>query len=258
MFLDQMEREVVLDKVPRRVVSLVPSQTELLHYLGLDEEVAGITKFCVHPKEWHASKPKVGGTKDFKIDMIRNLEPDLIIANKEENNKGGIEILSKEFPVWVSDVRDFMSAIGMIRKIGLLLDREGEAKELVARINCAKTQFIVKKKKECVYLIWKNPYMTIGGDTYIHHMLELAGYDNIFKERTRYPEVTLEEIAASKADLIFLSSEPFPFREKHVAEVHHVTGKKVICVDGEPFSWYGSKLLECWDYFRILQAQTPQ
>lgn len=242
-----------MPSVPKRIVSLVPSQTELLHDLGLDEEVVGITKFCVHPEVWYKEKIRIGGTKDFKVEEIRKLQPDLIIANKEENDKERLEILMAEFPVWVSDVKTYEDALGMIRGLGLVLDRIDEAEELVSKIARLKPE-INRPLKKCTYLIWKKPYMTIGGDTFISNMLECAGFENVFKSSNRYPQVTLEQLRQTETEYILLSSEPYPFATQHLEELETKTRKKVLLVDGEAFSWYGSRILESWEYFTNLEV----
>ncbi|MEO5562069.1 MAG: helical backbone metal receptor [Chitinophagaceae bacterium] len=254
VYSDQTGRKIVLDKTPQRIISLVPSQTELLYSLGLREEVIGITKFCVHPEEWFRSKPRIGGTKEIKMGLIHQLQPDLIIANKEENVKEQIEELANHYPVWISDVNDLDDACEMIEQIGSMNDRVSSSKEMVQEIKegFAKLKTIHNKPKTC-YLIWSNPYMTTGGDTFIHSMLEAAGFDNIYKSQQRYPEVTLEQLSTMNCQLLLLASEPFPFKEKHKEEIQQLLpNTKIILVDGEMFSWYGSRLLLVPGYFEEL------
>lgn len=268
VFIDQTARKVSLQNIPRRIISLVPSQTELLFGLGLDKEVVGVTKFCVHPSAWFSKKTKVGGTKQLKLEIITDLKPDLIIANKEENVKEQVEWLAEKFPVWVSDVNSLEDAYGMIGSIGEMTNRVVEAHQLVSRIrqNFASLPFQaltsgqnpedrskLHARPRTAYLIWRNPYMTVGGDTFIHHMLEAAGFDNVFKDRNRYPEITLSELEELGCELILLSSEPFPFGPKHVNEIKDTgTQAKLLLVDGEMFSWYGNRLLYAPHYFRNL------
>ena len=239
---------------PERIVSTVPSQTELLHSLGLNSEVVGITKFCVHPNSWFRNKTRVGGTKELKLSRIRQLQPDLIICNKEENEKSDIEELKKEFPVWVSDVTDLDSAIVMIDRIGKITRREKESIELINQINNnfnSLQQF--SGSLSVVYLIWKNPYMTVGSDTFIHNMLCKIGLKNVFSNSFRYPETTIEEIVSCKPNLVFLSSEPYPFNQKDINHFQlNLPDSNVILVDGEYFSWYGSRLEHAPDYFSNL------
>lgn len=250
-FTDQIGHTFHLTKIPTRIVSLVPSQTELLFDLGLKDEVVGITKFCIHPKSRWKTTTKVGGTKNFHLSKIAALQPDLIIANKEENEKERISKLQQKYPVWTSDIQTLPDALAMIKSIGQLIAKEKQAKELV---NTIQTNFKALKKlgkqRKVAYLIWQNPYMSVGRDTFIHHLLTACGFVNVFADQTRYPTVTLQEIAALKADYLFLSSEPFPFKEKHLQQIQAALPTvKVHLVDGEMFSWYGSRLLKATDYF---------
>jgi len=234
---------------------LVPSQTELLYDLGLREEVCGITKFCVHPEEWYRSKTRVGGTKDVKTELIDQLRPDLIIANKEENVKEQIDSLSGKWPVWVSDVNNLEEALSMIRDIGNMTERTSAASQLISKISTAFQQLPpVRKKTRTAYLIWKDPYMTVGADTFIHSMLEKAGFENMYSDKTRYPEITLEELKAAECELLLLSSEPYPFRQKHIEELKvALPGVQLLLADGEMFSWYGSRLLKTPAYIQKLR-----
>lgn len=252
---DQLGRTVFLPQnPPKRIISLVPSQTELLHDLGLEAEVIGITKFCVHPQNWFRKKIRIGGTKKINIEKITALQPDLILANKEENVKEQIEAVEKIGPVWVSDVNNLDDAIDMIESIGLLIGRSQQSKQISQNIQ----QQFQKLQTEnfqlpTTYLIWRDPYMTIGGDTFINDMLKKCGLHNVFEPQLRYPEITLEDIKAQRTRLILLSSEPYPFKEKHVEEIKAVLpGVKILMVDGEMFSWYGSRLLYAAQYFKEL------
>jgi len=257
-YTDQLDRRIHLDHPPRRIVSLVPSQTELLVDLGLEEELVGITKFCVHPKRVHRSKQRVGGTKDIKLDIVRDLQPDLIIANKEENPKAAVEALAEDFPVWVSDVQDFASALQMIRDLGHICRRDTQARALCARIQEAFEALPVPAAGRCprvAYLIWKDPYMVAGGDTFIGKLLERLGLDSVFAEKRRYPAIELEELSKRGVTHVLLSSEPYPFREKHIRPIHSkVPQSTVLLVDGEFFSWYGSRLQYAPPYFEQLLA----
>lgn len=256
LLTDQTGRLVLIPENPKRIISLVPSQSELLFDLGLDKEVVGITKFCVHPEQWYKNKTRVGGTKQVNIEIIQRLQPDLIIANKEENVKEQIEELSKHFPVWVSDVNNIMEAFGMIREIGRLTGNESRASELISNIQKNfESSSGYKNRHAAAYLIWKEPWMAAGGDTFINAMMEAAGFDNVFKERNRYPEVTIPELRDAECRFLLLSSEPFPFRQKHADELSQLLpGCKVLLVDGEMFSWYGSRMIIAPDYFRKLFA----
>lgn len=261
IYQDPLGRQVVLPAVPERIISLVPSQTELLFYLGLDESVIGITKFCVHPVEWFRNKTRIGGTKKIDIEKIRSLKPDLIIANKEENLQSEIEALAAQFPVWISDIANIADAFGMIHSIGTITGKQEAAAGLVQQIEngfaglAKERQQKMISKKTC-YLIWKDPYMSVGGDTFIHEMMQLAGFENVLGDQNRYPVADIEMLRKKNTELILLSSEPYPFREKHIAELTSaLPGCRIILADGEIFSWYGSRLLHAPDYIRSLWEQ---
>jgi len=246
----------ILPILPKRIVSLVPSQTELLYDLGLEAEIVGITKFCVHPREWFRTKARVGGTKTVSIEKVKSLRPDLILANKEENVKEQIDALSAIAPVWVSVVETLEDALDMILQVGLFTGRKEKARGLVANIQTGFQQLAAKKKeiKTAAYLIWRKPWMAAGAGTFIHSLFPKLGLKNIFMERSRYPQFTLEELRALNPELILLSSEPFPFKEKHAAEIREVIpNAKILLVDGEMFSWYGSRMQLACAYFQNLE-----
>jgi len=239
--------------IPKRIVSLVPSQTELLFDLGLEHEVLGITKFCIHPKDICQTKEIIGGTKNLNIEKIISLQPDLIIANKEENVKEQIELLSEKFPVWLTDVNNYNEAMQMIADLGKITHTSENANSISQSIQEQLSAPIFNKKRKVVYLIWKSPFMTIGGDTFINSMMHKAGFENNFHYLTRYPEIELETIANSNCEIVLLSSEPYPFCQKHVDEMQvALPNKKIIIVDGEIFSWYGSRMLKSGAYFKEL------
>ena len=243
---------------PRRIVSLVPSQTELLHDLGLGSEVVGITLFCIHPDEWFRHKTRVGGTKTINVEKIAALEPDLIIGNKEENERAHIESLEGQFPVWMSDVGNLNEAFDMIGQVGALTGKADTATAMVRDIRTAfetmRAGSSAEKKPPVAYLIWRKPYMVAGSDTFIHEMLVEAGFSNAFGHKTRYPEISLRELGNARPDLIFLSTEPYPFAEKHLPAFREVCPEtRIAFVDGELFSWYGSRLLQAPDYFLALR-----
>lgn len=233
---------------PRRVVSLVPSQTELLFDLGLGDEVVGITKFCVHPEAWFRSKTRVGGTKKVDVGRVKGLGPDLVIANKEENLREDVEAIRAFCPVWTSDIVTVEDALSMIRQVSALfrLETKGRMLEEEVRSSLSSLKPVAGK---AAYLIWKDPYMAAGGDTYINEMMKLAGISNVFADRSRYPAVSLDEIAALKPELILLSSEPYPFKTKHLEELSQFfVESEIRLVDGEMFSWYGSRMKHFANY----------
>lgn len=255
-FKDQMNQQVQLtNHPPQRIISLVPSQTELLFELGLEDEVVGITKFCVHPKQWFRNKIRVGGTKKVKRDTIKELKPDLIIGNKEENTRRDIEFLQERYPVWMSDIHTVNDATEMIVQLGELCGRSGEAESCLNGINKARQSVASAEKKiKVAYVIWRKPWMVVGNDTYIHSFLTDCGFDNVFGDRPRYPQVEKEELQELDADYIFLSSEPFPFKEKHQKELSgSLPIEKILLVDGEMFSWYGPRMRKGFDYIRELK-----
>ncbi len=236
-----------------KIISLVPSITETLLDLGIYEtQIVGRTKFCIHPKEKIEKITVVGGTKNLNIEKIKSLNPDLILANKEENEKSQIEELMKDFRVYVSEVSTLEENDIFLQDIGKLLFKEKEAEEINHKIKQIFNEITpILPKKKVAYLIWRNPYMTIGNDTFIHHILSKIGFENIFKNNTRYPIVELQDL--KEAEYILLSSEPYPFKEKHFTEFCKVLpNSRIIMVDGEAFSWFGSHLLHCKDYFEKL------
>lgn len=262
-FTDQLGREIKITFPPRHIVSLVPSQTELLFYLGLDDEIAGITKFCIHPREKIKQKLKIGGTKDLNLEKIKQINPGLIIGNKEENKEEQVKQLMNDFPVWMSDIKTIDDAYDMISRVGELVNKTAEAKKLVQQI---KLQFKALENKtgltkgktplRVIYLIWRNPYMTVGSDTFINSMLGLAGFDNCFNNKLRYPQISENDIKYANPQIILLSSEPYPFKEKHIEELKQICPKaKILLVDGELFSWYGNRLLKSADYFEQLNNE---
>ncbi|MDB5239718.1 MAG: cobalamin-binding protein [Spirosoma sp.] len=242
---------------PQRIISVVPSQTELLFDLGLDKEIIGITKFCIRPAEKVRDRFLVGGTKTLHLDQIHALRPDLILANKEENTREQIEELQRHYPVHITDVTSLPEALAMIREVGELVGKAQQANDLAQQIAASLTyQSLSSSPLSVAYLIWRNPYMVAAGDTFINAMLEAAGFQNAFAGHTRYPEVTPDDLRAAIPDLIFLSSEPYPFTEKHIAEFEKVCpSARVRVVDGEVFSWYGSRLLQTGPYLRNLQNE---
>jgi ABC-type Fe3+-hydroxamate transport system substrate-binding protein len=258
VFTDQLGRKISFHEHPKRIISIVPSQTELLYDLGLDEEVVGITKFCVHPETWFKTKTRVGGTKQLNLKTIEGINPDLIIANKEENTKEQIDELALNYRLWISDIRTLPDALQMINSVGEITNRGEKAKQMIAEIECNFEVLAVRKTKtlKTAYLIWRNPYMAAGGDSFINEMMKYCALENIFETTMRYPTITEDDLLKNNCELLLLSSEPFPFKEKHVDELAlRLPGIKIVLVDGEMFSWYGSRLLQAPAYFRQLQPE---
>src|SRR5690554_258948 len=183
MIYDQLNRKVNTPSLPLRIVSCVPSITELLSHMNLDNQVVGITKFCIHPDHWYKNKQRIGGTKQLHLDTIDSLHPTLILANKEENTKEEISKLAENYPVYISDIETIDDCIEMIHDVGKLCAREREATEIVSRIEKARSLWKSQSQRprKVAYLIWKAPYMVVGGDTYINTMLEEASFINVFK-----------------------------------------------------------------------------
>jgi ABC-type Fe3+-hydroxamate transport system substrate-binding protein len=255
---DQLNRELLLPALPKRIISLVPSQTELLADLGLDEEVIGITKFCIHPEQWFRNKTRIGGTKTVKVDLIISLQPDLIIANKEENVKEQLQALEKIAPVWISDIKDINGAYNMMQSIGEITGKNKKAEALINEIkkgfDTLRSRYPRSKTYRTAYLIWKAPYMAAGSDTFINDMLRLSGFTNVIDDRTRYPEITTEELKIKNTELLLLSSEPYPFKQKHIDELQTaLPDTKIILVNGEIFSWYGSRMQYAVEYIKNLR-----
>ena len=252
-YTDQMGFTVSLSRLPKRIVSLVPSQTELLYHLGV--EPVGQTIFCIHPSRKFKSSTKIGGTKKLNLDVIRALKPDLIIGNKEENDADQINQLQDEFPVWMSDINTIEESYKMIELVGKMTGKNSEATKLIFDTKATFSRLITTNlpKPTVVYLIWNKPFYGVGSSTFIHDVLDKSGFDNALKKLKRYPELTVEEINEINPDYIFLSSEPYPFKEAHQQELARLCpGAKVVLVDGEMFSWYGSRLQQAPAYINRL------
>ncbi|MFN0082212.1 MAG: helical backbone metal receptor [Ferruginibacter sp.] len=245
---------------PKRIISLVPSITELLFDIDLSEKLIGITRFCVHPSTRTKNVEKIGGTKKINIQKIISLQPDLIIANKEENNKEDVETLAALFPLLLTDVDTYESAIKMIVHIGIITDKVTEANDLLTIIDEGfKTIQKPLQPIKTIYLIWNDPYMTIGNDTFIHHMLQLLGLQNLFSHKERYPQLTIAQIKDAAPQVLLLSSEPFPFKQKHIQEIAaFLPNTSIMLADGEMFSWYGSRMKYMPQYFNNLVNEMPQ
>jgi len=258
---DQLGREISLKTPPKRIISLVPSQTELLCDLGLENELVGITKFCVHPYHLKATKTIVGGTKKVDFDKIKALQPDFILCNKEENTYAFLPELEKIAPTYFSDVNSIKDSINLITDLGNMLNRRTESSNLIAKINFKLNDFknFIKDKpnRKIAYFIWANPWMVAGNDTYINEMLKLNKFENIYANMSRYPKIEIDRIRHDgDPDVIILSSEPFPFKDEHAMEIGNYTNRTItVFGDGELFSWFGSRILHSFDYFKELHAK---
>lgn len=264
-FIDQLGNKHIFETTPKRIISLVPSQTELLCDLGLEESIIGITKFCVHPYHLKSTKKIIGGTKKVHVEKIRLLQPDIIIANKEENTIEIVEELSKICPVWVTDIITLDDNLKMIEDFGNLFNKRTEAQKWIDKINFAHKDFLhfVKDKEvqKVAYFIWANPYMVAAGNTFINEMLKLNNFENIYdtnpKYEGRYPEVVIQKMRIQgDPDLVLLSSEPFPFTDEHAFELgRHTHHALTVFVDGEMFSWYGSRIVKAFEYFKKMHQK---
>jgi iron complex transport system substrate-binding protein len=243
-----------------RVVSLCPSITETVFALGEGHRLVGRTEYCVQPPKEVSLLPTVGGTKSIRWDVLRDLKPDLILANQEENRREDVEQLRRMgIPVAVFFPKDLQTTANYIRDLATLLgaDAGGElmASELEAMIKHEPVQ-----TANVAYLIWRKPWMVAGEDTFIHSLLEAGGLSNVFagSEET-YPVVTAADLKEANPDLILLSSEPFPFEQKHRMELSKETGlpvERFLLVDGQLLSWHGVRTLEGIRYARSL-GRTP-
>lgn len=257
---DQMGRHVAVPFPPQRIVSLVPSQTELLFNLGLGAKVVGVTKFCIHPAGARTQSTVIGGTKNFDFEKIAALKPDLIIGNKEENYQDGIEQLAAKYPIWLSDISNLTEALDMIRRVGLIAGAKEKAGALAASIEASFATLAVPSTGvapvSAAYFIWRKPYMAAATGTFINDMLRRVGFANAFAGLSRYPEISAEQLATAAPQRIFLSSEPYPFAAKHIAEFQAICpAAKIEIVDGELFSWYGSRLQQSAAYFSQLRSR---
>lgn len=261
-FTDQLGTTHTFEHTPSRIVSLVPSQTETLFDLGLEDELVGVTKFCVHPFHLKATKTIIGGTKQVNIAKIQALQPDIIIANKEENTLEIVAQLKEICPVWVTDVLTIEDSIQVIRDFGNLFNKRTDAQKWIQKITFGLTDFqeFIKSKsaQKAAYFIWANPYMVAAGETYINEILKLNKFENIYdsnpKYEGRYPEVIIQKMRIQgDPELVLLSSEPFPFADEHAFELgRHTHHARTVFVDGEYFSWHGTRLVKAFDYFKVL------
>ena len=255
---DQIHTTLEFKNTPKRIICLVPSITELLVDLGLEDSIVGITKFCVHPDTLIKNKTIVGGTKNIKTDVIRNLQPDIILCNKEENTEEIVENCRQIITTHVSDIYTIADTLELIHQYGQIFSCQEKGKKITKAILKEKYNFSeftkAKKEKKVAYFIWKKPWMVAANNTFINHLLEVNNFENVFKNKERYPEISLEKLnEVDNLDFIFLSSEPYPFREKHILELKNKFKKTTITlVDGELFSWYGTRLLFAFDYFKKL------
>ncbi len=247
--VDDLGREIALAPFPGKIVSLVPSITETVVSIGKKDLLCGVTRFCVHPEQIRKEKTVVGGTKTIRTELVKKLNPHLVLAEKSENPKEQVLELAKEIPVFVFDILDFESALRMMERLAMLLDASeaiGIKEEIERKFALLPAKNPLKK---ALYLIWKNPWMAAGRNTFIGSMLEKAGFESVIEEG--YPQVTENDFR--QADVVLLSSEPYPFKAADAQKLKkEFPEKKIRLVDGELFAWYGSRMLQAADYFEQL------
>jgi len=240
---------------PRRIVSLIPSTTELLCALGLADALVGVTVYCIEPRDVVRTKTRVGGEKNPDLSVILALAPDLVVANIEENRVEDVAALrAAGLRVWVTYPRTVVEALTMIGDLGEVTGAHEHARALLATLKPlyarARARAAARRPVSVFYPIWRQPWMTIGADTYVHDLLATCGGANVFGDRARYPTVTLEEMAARRPEVILLPDEPFRFRRAHLADfdpypaVPAVRERRIHLVGGKPFSWHGPRLAE--------------
>jgi ABC-type Fe3+-hydroxamate transport system substrate-binding protein len=249
-FTDQLNQTINLEARPKKVISLVPSQSELLWDLGLQAELIGITKYCLFPKQMFSTVQHIGGTKKLNIKKIVELKPDLIIGNKEENDASQIKELQSSCEVWMSDIYNFDDMYKMINSMGEIFDKQQESIKMVTELKTSLGEvFNIFEKQKVAYFVWNKPMMVAANNTFINHVLEFIGFENAFAHLTRYPVVSLDLLKEIRPDVCLLSSEPFPFKERHVLTLkEQLPDSHVLLVNGEMFSWYGSRLLHLSKY----------
>lgn len=236
---------------PMRIISLVPSLTQTLFDLGLEQSVVGITPFCVRPPNKVGAVSKVGGPKNPNLAKIEALKPDLVVMNKEENLPEHARAISSFTHVLTTAISTVQEALSETERIGRETNRLDQAHKLTTEIASLLPQKPNDHPLRTAYFIWRKPWMSVGGDTYIHDVMRLFGLENVFGNHQRYPEVSLEQLPELGTELVLLSSEPYAFATKHKREfVSFLAPAQIHCVDGEWFSWYGSGMLSA---FRSLQ-----
>ena len=236
MLKDVLGRELKFDGPPKRVVSLVPSLTETLFDLGAGDDVAGITDFCIFPPG--LALPRVGGTKNPRVDEIRVLGPDLVHMNLEENLRRHAEEIERFAPVFVSEPKSVEDVALLIEQLGELHHRRERARELAAEIR-EQIRAVPARTFTFACAIWKDPWMWCGGDTYVSRLVEAAGGSNVLGDRERYPNASPEEVLAQRPDVVFLPDEPYLFTEDDAASIK---GPRVIGpFAGHLFTWHGTR-----------------
>ena len=243
-----------------RIVSLVPSLTELLFALDLGGRLVGRTGFCIHPRDAVRAVPKVGGTKDVDVDAVIALAPTHVVVNVDENERPTVERLLRHVPrVLVTHPLVAADNLDLFAGFGRAFDREARAAHLAASWRDAHARARARQwpPLRVLYLIWKDPWMTVSRDTYIADMLAQVGLSVVGPASARrYPEVDWHAFPPSSADLVLFSSEPYRFRERDAtafARAHGLAPERCLCIDGEMTSWYGPRSIEGLDYLTRLR-----
>ena len=260
-FIDALGVPLALAKPPQRIVSLIPSITELLFSLGLDERIVGVTRFCTYPPEGVTKKIKVGGGKDPDLKRILDLQPDLVIANVEENRREDVEALrAASVPVFVTYPRTVREGIELIFTLGGLTETVPVAEAMAGPIEQVYRETVEqtrgRRPVKVFCPIWRRPYMSINRDTYVHDVIRVSGGENIFADRLeRYPEVALEDVERLQPEVVLLPDEPYPFKAKHIEElrtldVPAIRDGRIFLIDGKILSWYGPRI---GDSLRVLR-----
>ena len=256
---DDLGDRVELNVPAARIVSLVPSITETLFELGAGGQVAGVTDYCIHPAAAVAQILKVGGTKGFSLDRVVGLEPDLVIANKEENRKPEVEALRRECPVFVTDPRTVEQAMKTVLDLGMLTGRAVEASTMAAdcesRLSGVYPATLARPFRT-VCFVWRDPWMAVGSDTYVGDLLDTFGFKNIFaSEDGRYPQTSLEAVLDRGPEVIMLPDEPFEFGSGDVGEIEAFFAErgapvKIFAMDGTLLTWFGYRTALGVDYLQ--------
>ena len=244
-----------------RIVSLVPSITELVSDLGLADAIVGRTGFCIHPRETLRAVPKVGGTKDVDLGAVRALSPTHVIVNVDENRKEDARALAGFVPTLVvTHPLAPLDNLALYRLIGGIFGREREAEALCRRFEgehaALQSASAAFSPERVLYLIWKKPWMTVSRDTYVSRMLAMVKWETVPEtSEDRYPTISLDDPALSETPVVLLSSEPYRFRELHLDEVRkRLPGRSVALIDGEMTSWYGSRAIKALGYLARFRA----
>lgn len=239
---DHLGRSVQVPKKPTRIISICPAITSTIFEFGAGETVVGRTEYCIFPKDKVEQVSIVGGTKQVDFERIRELNPDLIVAEKEENTKVIVNTLAKEFPVFVFEVQSIEQNERFIRDVGELVDKQEEAADMLEKVQTPFAKLPKLAGKKAAYMIWQEPYMVVGHHTFINSVLAAMELKNPFiDQKSRYPIIQFDQLKAANLDYLLLASEPFHFTEEHRdAFQAQLPNTKVLNVDGEMF-WYGSQ-----------------